>query len=191
MTRFFSEKTFLYVSLLINLVLLVVFLIDSKKAPLLFPNSDFEEGTLANWTPSGEAFLGQPVQTILAEKRKGKRFHGVGKYSVCTYEKTAKRAAGDGPVGELISAPFKITGSRIIFRMGAGNNTSQTSVQLLIDEKPVLEDRGRATITQVEAMVPVVWEVSRWQGKTGRIKILDLSNKGWGHINVDDFRMQK
>lgn len=190
MFKFFSEKMVLSLSLAANLVLAGLYLLEFKKDVLLFPNSDFEEGTLTNWTPKGEAFLGQPVLTRLVEKRIGKKVNGVGKYSVGTFEKTTKAPGGDRLIGELTSIPFKITGSKILFRMGAGDNTSQTSVQLLVEDRLVLEDRGRAIITNTETMVPVVWEVSKWKGKTARIRILDLSNRGWGHINADDFRMQ-
>lgn len=190
MKQLLSEKKIFVASLVGNLILMGLFLFDLKKGSLLFPNSDFEDGNLKNWTAAGEAFLGQPVKTKVAEKRKGRKFYGVGKYSVGTFEKTEKRQVGDYAKGELLSVPFKITGSRILFKMGGGDNTAQTSVQLLIDDKTVLEERGRGVITQVEAMVPIEWEVSKWKGQMARIKIVDLSSRGWGHINADDFRMR-
>jgi PKD repeat protein len=38
-----------------------------------------------------------------------------------------------------------------------------------------------------ETMQRVSWDVSKWAGRTGQIRIVDDSSGPWGHINVDDF----
>ena len=37
-------------------------------------------------------------------------------------------------------------------------------------------------------MERVYWDLSRWVGRIGQVRIADMSSKLWAHINVDDFR---
>lgn len=41
-----------------------------------------------------------------------------------------------------------------------------------------------------ETMQRVTWELDRFKGQQGRLRIVDLSNGDWGHINADDFRFE-
>jgi hypothetical protein len=47
----------------------------------------------------------------------------------------------------------------------------------------------RATGQNSEVMRRVSWDLSRYAGGSARIRIVDQSSGGWGHINADDFRL--
>src|SRR5687768_10962667 len=68
-------------------------------------NLDFETGTLADWTASGDAFARQPVRGDLVSKRRPDQpSKHQGEFWVGGFE-----VAGDKPTGTLTSAPFKVT----------------------------------------------------------------------------------
>jgi len=41
-----------------------------------------------------------------------------------------------------------------------------------------------------ETLAVMSWDVRPFQGQTARIRIVDHSSSGWGHINVDDIRFE-
>jgi hypothetical protein len=118
----------------------------------------------------------------------------VGKYWIGTFEAPDPQKAlpnqtfGDLPTGRLVSTTFRIARDKINFLIGAGNGTRETSVSLLVDNRPVLVEVGRGYQTDSEKMSRVVWDVSPWIGQSAQIEITDLATGKWGHINADDFR---
>ena len=36
----------------------------------------------------------------------------------------------------------------------------------------------------------VRWDISRYVGHTGQLRLVDSSDGGWGHINFDDVRFE-
>jgi hypothetical protein len=164
--------------------------LDYTRTSLLFPNSDFETGTLLNWTAQGEAFAGQPTPVESLEKRVGLTVFARGRYLIGTFEGNQLRKRGDAPVGSLRSIPFVVRGDRIRFLIGAGNGTPEVSVQLVVDNQVVRQAIGYGKITNSESLTPVEWDVSAWKGKEAYVQITDSASNGWGHINVDDFRIR-
>src|SRR5947208_4433119 len=68
-------------------------------------NLDFEDGTLKDWTATGDAFDGQPVKGDTVSRRRGDMRSGhQGNFWVGGYE-----LHGDDATGTLTSAPFKVT----------------------------------------------------------------------------------
>jgi hypothetical protein len=165
-------------------------LLDYTRMSLLFPNSDFETATLQNWTAEGEAFSGQPTPVDTIEKRVRANVFARGRYLIGTFEGNQLRGRGDAPIGSLRSIPFIIRGERIRFLIGAGDGTSEVSVQLMVENRVVRQSIGYGKATNSESLVPVEWDVSPWRGREARIQINDSASNGWGHINVDDFRIR-
>ncbi len=163
---------------------------DYTRGSLLFPNSDFESGTLLNWTATGDAFNGQPVKSANLEKRRGTAVFARGTYLVGTFEETPLRGRGDVFTGTLESARFVIGANHIVFKMGAGDGTPQESVQLIVDNQVVRQAVGSGKATNSESLSQVVWDVAQWRGKQATIRINDLAKTGWGHLNVDDLRFR-
>lgn len=156
---------------------------------LLFENSDFEKGTLANWTAAGEAFKAQPTKGDNPAARHREPSRHQGDYWIGTYEnfngKEGKPGAiqGDGLTGTLTSAEFTIRHRYITFRIGAGHLPGQTGVKLICEGKEQLLGTGFDS----ESMSRVSFDAGEFKGKAARLVIFDHATGGWGHINVDDF----
>ncbi len=146
-------------------------------------NLDFEQGTLADWTASGEAFAKQPVRgdTVTARGR-GMSSDHTGKFWIGGFEITLS----DVPKGELVSAPFKVTKPWASFRI-AGGAAKPTRVEL------VDKASGKVIYTRSgdnsETLKPVPVDLSKHQGKEIFIRLIDATSGGWGHLNFDDFKL--
>ena len=144
-------------------------------------NLDFEAGTLADWTATGDAFRRQPVRgdTVHA-RRADMRSEHAGDFWVGTYE-----ADGDGPRGSLTSVPFKVTHPWAAFLVGGGAY-DQTRVELVSadDQKTLFTASGQ----NGENMRRVAVDLRAVLGKRIFIRIIDELSGPWGHINFDDFR---
>jgi hypothetical protein len=152
---------------------------------------DFETGDLRGWTRTGTAFDYQPTldDNPTARRRGQASAHG-GRYWIGGYEKYQGKPGekpgaiqGDGPTGTLTSQAFTIPGGQLEFLVGGGAS-AQTRVELLVDGQPVLQVSGR----NHETMQLVSWDLTPWTGRSGRIRLVDNSSSGWGHINADEFR---
>lgn len=171
-----------------------VLVASSPAAPaedrLLFPNSDFEAGTLDGWTVEGEAFAVQPTKGDNTKARGRESASQQGQFWIGGYEKFTGKigqpgdTAGDGLTGSLTSPEFTITQPFLTFRIGAGCLPGQVGVRLLCaDEKIEL-----ATGVDSETMELVSVDVKKFAGQRARLQIFDDATGGWGHVNVDDFR---
>ncbi|MCW1887640.1 glycoside hydrolase family 32 protein [Luteolibacter flavescens] len=156
----------------------------------LFPNSDFEAGTLVNWTASGTAFTRQPTYGDNTLARGNVPAGQQGNYWIGTFENydgitgVPGATRGDGPVGTLTSQPFVIQKRYITFLMGGGNHPATTGVKLVCEgtEYPM------ATGFDSESMIPVSFDAQALVGKTATLVIFDQATGGWGHINADNFQ---
>jgi hypothetical protein len=123
---------------------------------------------------------------------------------------------GDAPQGTLTSEMFVVAGNQISLLVGGGRNLALVRVELLIRAtdanrsrfENVREPDGtlfsyqRVTLSDgayyqihansgrnAERMERVNWPVRELQGEQARIRIVDASSDSWGHINVDDIRL--
>jgi len=156
---------------------------------LLFENSDFEKGTLANWTAEGDAFGNQPTKGDNPAARDREPSKHQGDFWIGTYEnysgKEGKPGAtrGDGPTGTLTSTEFPLRHRYITFRIGAGHLPGAVGVKLIGDGQEVL----LATGFDSETMFRISFDAAAFKGKSARLVVFDNAKDGWGHINVDDF----
>jgi len=174
--------------------MLILSAIPSHASNLLFENSDFEKGDLSNWTATGDAFQFQPLKgDVIAVRTRNLISNHQGHYWIGTFDKCtdyakapSREIQGDRPTGTLMSVAFEVKGDTIRFLLGGGlyNQSKGIYVALEVDGKEVLKTpKGRSR----ESMEFVTWDVSKFKGKLARIVIHDDYDKGWGHINVDDF----
>ena len=144
-------------------------------------NLDFETGTLKDWTPEGDAFVGQPIRgdTVFPRRNDNKSNHQ-GNYWIGGFE-----LKGDKPEGTLTSVPFKVTHPWGLFLVGGGPHTV-TCVEL------VRKDTGavfhRASGLEEENLRREVVDLQPHLGKDIFIRLVDKHTGHWGHINFDDFR---
>ncbi|MEW6417524.1 MAG: PASTA domain-containing protein [Nitrospirota bacterium] len=158
---------------------------------------DFEEGNLRGWKQTDKAFENQPtLGDNPTARNRGQPSNHQGRYWIGTYEKYQGRSdqkpggiQGDRPQGTLTSASFTISRGTLSFLVGGGSSFETRIEFVIVDvieqqEKRVYHASGRNT----ETMHRVTWDLNQYAGKTGRIRIVDESSQGWGHINVDDFK---
>jgi hypothetical protein len=154
---------------------------------------DFETGSLQGWTKTGTAFDAQPTYGDNPTARnRGQASKHQGSYWIGTYEKRLRQAdpagqvQGDEPQGTLTSQPFPIQRPAITFLIGGGCDLNTVRAELIVDGQAVLRATGKCS----ETMERVRWDVSRYQGKSAQIRLVDLSGGAWGHLNFDDVRLE-
>src|SRR3954471_13643659 len=121
-------------------------------------NLDFEDGTLKDWTATGNAFKGQPIKGDTVSPRRGDMKSGhQGKYWIGGFE-----VAGDDGPGTLTSAPFKVTHRWASF-MVAGGPWPNTRVELANadDNKVFFKQSGYEN----EELRPVVVDLEKQVGR--------------------------
>ena len=161
---------------------------DTVEKPILH-----ETDPLAGWTIwSGDAFYLQPTFWDNSSAR-GADPSGLGGNS---YVGTAELftgplrvgypglAAGEEPQGRLRSAPFTLTGNRLAFRIGGGDDLEHLYLALYTTSDGLL--RVRSTGLDSDTMRQVVWDTSDWAGMEVFLEIADLSAAPMGHVNVDE-----
>jgi putative membrane-bound dehydrogenase-like protein len=145
-------------------------------------NFDFETGDLRDWTVAeGDAFAGQPIEGDSPAKRQREPSLHQGRRWIGGYE-----SAGDGPRGELVSEPFKVTKRWASFLIGGGGHQG-TAMELVRDGEP--QAFFRCTGGNYESMQPIVVDLKGEMGRAIRIRLIDEVSGGWGHVNFDDFRV--
>ena len=143
-------------------------------------NLDFEQGTLKDWTATGDAFNQQPNHGDTVNARRGDMKSGhQGNYWVGTYE-----VNGDAPQGTLTSAPFRVTQPYAAFLVGGGDQSTERVELVRADTQEVF---FKASGHDQETMQPVVVDLQSLQGKEIFIRLVDQQSGGWGHVNFDDF----
>ena len=145
-------------------------------------NLGFEDGTLRDWTATGEAFDKQPVKGEIDQKRPfgaGKTANRKGEFWIGGYE-----ILRDEPKGTLTSVAFKVGQPWGSFLIGGGSLPG-TRVEI------VTKDDGKAIHTargvNDERMARSVVDLRKLQGREIFIRIVDDEKAGWGHVNFDDF----
>jgi putative membrane-bound dehydrogenase-like protein len=151
---------------------------DAAGRPL---NFDFESGDLRDWTATGEAFGGQPIQGDTVHPRRADSVSGHrGEYWIGTFERH-----GDGPQGTLTSAPFVVTHPWASFLVGGGSDgASRVEIVRADTGDVVFKSAGYSA----EEMRPAAVDLRELEGQQILLRIVDGSSDGWGHVNFDHFR---
>ncbi len=146
-------------------------------------NLGFEDGTLRDWTATGDAFEKQPVRGEIDQTRpygKGKTSNHQGQYWFGGYE--VHRS--DKGKGTLTSVAFKVTQPWASFLVGGGSLPGvRVEIVTKDDGKVIHVARGHND----ERMGRSVVDLRKLQGRDIFIRIVDEETVGWGHVNFDDF----
>ncbi|KAL2783842.1 glycosyl hydrolase [Aspergillus keveii] len=137
---------------------------------------DFEgDATFAarGWTATGDLANASPAKGTLAGQNPVTGFQG--QQLLNTF------IDGDATTGTLTSAPFDISHKYINFLVGGGSNVNETAIRLKVDGRTVHTSTG----SNSESLAWQTWDVSKLQGQSALIEIIDNTTGGWGHINVD------
>lgn len=151
-------------------------IVQWKRAPGLYYN--FESGEYKDWQKEGSAFGEKPATSSIGEQREIEGFEG--NYFINTFYQ-----GSDSATGLLRSTPFELRWNRMKFRIGGGNDRDRLFIGLRVENELVI----RATGNRSENLIPETWDLTPWIGKTVQIEIADQSPEAWGHILVDDIRI--
>lgn len=157
-------------------------------------NGSFETGDLTGWHPNGQAMSFQPTfkNNISARYFEQDPNHQgdfwLGTYEATTVNQQIRRfqMQGNEPQGTLTSEPFSVTKKYITFLMGGGA-LDEIYVEIWVEQVPLYRLHNPYS---TDEMRRVSLNVEEFQGKSAQIHIVDASSEGWGHINVDDFRLE-
>jgi fructan beta-fructosidase len=136
--------------------------------------ADFEADSYQGWQVEGAAFGTRPVTGTLPGQHPVVGYLGQGLVN--------SFRDGDGTTGSLISPSFKIEQDYVSFLVGGGRHPGETEIQLLIKGRVARHATGEDS----EELLWQNWEVKEFNGQDARIRIIDNSTGGWGHINVDN-----
>jgi hypothetical protein len=153
--------------------------IAAPSAPFDGRNGSFEMPNYGAWQVSGTAFGRRPSHThpeYQAFVNGWRGWHYV----------NSGANGGDAATGMLRSVPFTVQGEGISFLVGGGEDVARIGVRLVIDGHAVMQSTGHNS----EGLMRVTWDVRQYAGQRAVIEIYDQSNNGWGHILVDDFRLE-
>ncbi len=146
-------------------------------------NLDFEDGTLKDWTATGNAFEKQPVKgDTVSKRRSDMKSQHQGQYWIGTYEILA-----DEGKGTLTSVPFKVTHPWASFLVAGGPHPT-TKVEIMLKDGASQRAIYRASGEESENLRRAVVNLTPYVGKEIFIRIVDQQTGHWGHINFDDFR---
>lgn len=132
----------------------------------------FENG-YGQWQVEGDALGAAPAKGTLLTQQAVSGFRGRG--LVNTF------LNGDVTKGRLTSPPFKIERKFIAFLIGGGGLAGRTCMNFVLDGRVVRTATGRNN----ERLEGQDWDVSEFEGRMGRLEIVDQATEAWGHINVD------
>ena len=158
---------------------------DKNSLPNTIENPNFETGDLTGWTVTGSAFR-SPVTDVT--NFWGGPFEHEGTFHVWGFQGAKSDDKSDLRAGIMRSSTFILDGNgQIDFLVGGGQDINNLYVALV--NASTGEELMKATGANTEKYRRVKWDASEYIGEALYIKVVDHHSGGFGHINVDDFRV--
>ncbi len=146
----------------------------------------FEQGDWQGWRVIEGSLPDAVTNRIALPNHKTRPFNKQGDWFVFTGQRKGRLAGDDGLTGVLESPIFTLRGDRISFLVGGGAGESTYAALCTADGNELRQARG----TNSPVMHRVNWDVGDQVGKKVKIRIVDESTAGWGHVSFDDFSCQ-
>ncbi len=144
--------------------------------------ADFETDDWDDWTGQGDAFKGGPFpSSAFVPHQKVSGYSG--KKLANSFNTRIEPVSGqtDKLMGTLTSPKFKIERKYIVLSVCGGGNASEVYVEVLVEGKTIGKVTGHNSIVMQKKPI----DVSKYQGKTAQLCIVDHARGGWGHITAD------
>jgi len=136
--------------------------------------ADFEDGTPAGWTATGDAFATTASGTARGQS-------AVSGWLGDGFANSFTDARGDAATGTLTSPGFTVDRTTIAALVGGGRHPGQEALELLVDGEVVRTATGEDS----EQLRWVTWDVAELRGRTAQLRIVDQLPAGWAHVLVD------
>jgi non-lysosomal glucosylceramidase len=143
------------------------------------PLADFESETWekTGWVAEGDAFQGGPHAGTLPNV---KGFHG--KSYVHSHNlRLASKGAPDDLTGTLTSPPFKAERRYLGFLLVGGNRPAELAVEILLGDQVVHSVTGTHSNDFSQHNI----NLTPWQDKELRLRLVDKAAGAWGSIGID------
>ncbi len=108
-----------------------------------------------------------------------------GRFFLSTLESPDGRP-DDGYTGVAESPVIRLQGPAVRLMVGGGNHPNTYVALCLADGTEVRRAQGRCD----QEMVDVVWDVAGLAGQSVFLRVADGHTGGWGHVTVDDVRLE-
>jgi non-lysosomal glucosylceramidase len=143
---------------------------------------DFERPAYAPWTTEGVAFGTGPVEAGAIPAYQGK-LDQHGKRLVNSHTSAPGDDVGvkDNATGTLTSPEFAISRRHVRLLLGGGKRPGETGIEVLVDGKVVASATGRGENTMTLTFI----DVSKFEGKTARLRIIDRAGGAWANTSAD------
>lgn len=136
----------------------------------------FEGDGFGDWQTQGSAFGLSPVHAKLDGMKDGFINFANDAFALSAH-------GGNDAVGTLTSPEITLDKDYLLFLIAGGNTPGKTAVQLLIDDKVVMEATGKKS----QSFTNVVWDVTKYKGQGAVIRLVDDAKGEWGFIAADHF----
>jgi hypothetical protein len=136
---------------------------------------DFDHGAPAGWTANGTAFESWP--SAGNQPGQGELVGSEGELVNSFHPRLGSTATGT-----LRSAPFTLSGDRLVFRMSGGKDPDKLRASLWVDGKRAFS----ATANDNDIMGRRSWDIRGYRDKTAVFELVDASSEPWGYVAVDD-----
>tara|TARA_Y100001934_G_scaffold2744_1_gene4192 strand:- start:48 stop:2810 length:2763 start_codon:yes stop_codon:yes gene_type:complete len=134
---------------------------------------DFEsDWATLGWKIEGNAFGKSPMTNA----QHGSRGFVGSRFAASFYGR-------DGSLGSATSPKFAIDKNYLHFKVAGGSDKSILGVHLLIDGESVLQEVGKND----NDFTWRKWDLRKYKGKKGQIRLRDESKGGWGFVSADHF----
>ena len=143
--------------------------------------ADFESEDWGDWVAEGAAFEGGPFPVksrSVEQKITGHTGEGIA--NSYNTRLGGDHIAADTRTGTLVSPEFTVERNSIRMTVGGGKRKG-VYVAVIVDGKEVARVAGKNSST----LYPVSIDMTAYQGKKARIRIVDEAKGGWAHITVD------
>ena len=143
------------------------------------PLADFEADTWgkSGWVAEGDAFQSGPHLGTLPNV---KGFQGKG-YAHSHNIRLTSQGDPDNLTGTLTSPPFKAERRYLGFLMAGGNRPAELAVEILLGDQVVHSVTG----TDSNEFALRTIDLTPWQDKQLRLRLVDKAKKAWGSIGID------
>lgn len=155
----------------------------NSPAPLSF---DFEDGTLQGWQVTSGSFGQLVSDRDLQANAPTLPYTKQGAFYLSTLD-TANLGVNDGFTGQLVSPSFLVGQPQMQLMIGGGSGPGEYVALETQANVQIWSGHGQNS----EVMVPFIVDLTAYVGQVLHLRVVDNSTGGWGHVTLDNVRINQ